>query len=372
MAGEDYCHDCYTPLRHKDTGFIVMRTVFGKVQMKSPRYWCCGCEQFRYGQTRTISPLAQALRKRVTPELEYLQIKWAVHLPYAAATALLKEVLPLETSISASGARHRIRTAGDEIDVRVEQEVARLPFLGDAEHPRESPQVTALSVDSAWLKHCQPSRAYGQQVTIAAGRATLANGTTRVCAYVGKRVQSSAGRLDHFLGQCGVRWDERVTVISDGAGEFTTAVEGSRLARGRILDWFHIAMKFRAAEQSVFGYRQQAGPDGDGGRTRAAKREVARLARQRTKGRLKVAGNDRRTRAVAQPGIFDAVVERAQGLRIRSRAHTGIAAQNLSRYIGTAMANRSFAYCLGEVRRAQNVKDDQPLSETQMRLCLKI
>ena len=51
---------------------------------------------------------------------------------------------------------------------------------------------------------------------------------------------------------------------------------------------------------------------------------------------------------------------------------TGIAAQNLSRYIGTAMANRSFAYCLGEVRRAQNVKDDQPLSETQMRLCLKI
>lgn len=199
----------------------------------------------------------------MTPELEYLQIKWAAHLPYAAATALLKEVLPLETSISASGARHRIRTAGDEIDVRVEQEVARLPFLGDAEHPRESPQVTAVSVDSAWLKHCQPSRAYGQQVNIAAGRATLANGTTRVYAYVGKRVQSSAGRLDHFLGQCGVRWDERVTVISDGAGEFTTAVEGSRLARGRILDWFHIAMKFRAAEQSVFGCRQQAGPDWD-------------------------------------------------------------------------------------------------------------
>lgn len=51
---------------------------------------------------------------------------------------------------------------------------------------------------------------------------------------------------------------------------------------------------------------------------------------------------------------------------------TGIAAQNLSRYIGTAMANRSFAYCLGEVRRAQNVKDDQPLSETQTRLCLNI
>jgi hypothetical protein len=37
------------------------------------------------------------------------------------------------------------------------------------------------------------------------------------------------------------------------AGEFGKAVEGSQLARGRILDWFHIAMKFKAAENSVFG-----------------------------------------------------------------------------------------------------------------------
>lgn len=27
----------------------------------------------------------------------------------------------------------------------------------------------------------------------------------------------------------------------------------SELVRGRILDWFHIAMKFKAAENSIFG-----------------------------------------------------------------------------------------------------------------------
>ncbi|MFM0512999.1 hypothetical protein [Paraburkholderia sp. RL17-373-BIF-A] len=47
--------------------------------------------------------------------------------------------------------------------------------------------------------------------------------------------------------------DERVTVISDDAGEFAKTVEGSQLARGRILDWFHIAMKFQAALRPVFG-----------------------------------------------------------------------------------------------------------------------
>jgi len=42
-------------------------------------------------------------------------------------------------------------------------------------------------------------------------------------------------------------------VICDDAGEFVKAVQGSQLARSRILDWFHIAMKFKAAENSVLG-----------------------------------------------------------------------------------------------------------------------
>lgn len=64
--------------------------------------------------------------------------------------------------------------------------------------------------------------------------------------------------------QSGVRWDERVTVISDGAGEFTTAVDGGQFARGRIQDGFHIAMKFRAAEQSLVSSKRQPGPHWDG------------------------------------------------------------------------------------------------------------
>jgi hypothetical protein len=59
--------------------------------------------------------------------------------------------------------------------------------------------------------------------------------------------------LDQFLYASGVAADERVAVISDDAGEFGKAVDGSQLARGRILDWFHIAMKFKAAKNPVLG-----------------------------------------------------------------------------------------------------------------------
>ena len=232
VTTQDYCHSCYTPLRHKDSRAIVIRTVFGKVAINSPRFWSCDCEQTSDCQSRTISSLSQALSKRVTPELECLQTKWAAHLAYGAATAMLKELLPLENSISASGSRHRIRATGDAMDRQIEQEIARTAVLGEVEHPRESERITAVSVDLAWLKHCNPSWGYGRQVNIAAGRAILADGSSKVYAYVGKRVRSGAARLDHFLTQSGVRWEERVEIISDGASEFTTAVEGSQFARG--------------------------------------------------------------------------------------------------------------------------------------------
>jgi hypothetical protein len=77
-------------------------------------------------------------------------------------------------------------------------------------------------------------------------------------AYVHREVISAAARLDQFLSRHGVATDERVPVISDDAGEFEKTVQGSQLARGRILDWFHIAMKFKAAQRSVFGSKMIA------------------------------------------------------------------------------------------------------------------
>jgi hypothetical protein len=129
-----------------------------------------------------------------------------------------------------------------------------------------------VSVDSAWLSFSSSPKSRkaardlaelkspwaqnlprDRHVNIVAGRATLADRTPRLYAYVHKLVPSAPARLDQFLFASGVAPDERVTVISDDAGEFGKAVDGSQLARGRILDWFHIAMKFKAAKNSVLG-----------------------------------------------------------------------------------------------------------------------
>jgi hypothetical protein len=63
------------------------------------------------------SGTAEANHTRV----EVLAATRAAHLPYAAATVLLKEVLPLQDAISTSSAKSRMRTAGRALDARIER-----------------------------------------------------------------------------------------------------------------------------------------------------------------------------------------------------------------------------------------------------------
>jgi hypothetical protein len=249
-----------------------MRTVFGKVEVPSPRLWACSCAGKQGEPRRSVSPLCKAVPQRGTPELEYLQAKWAAHLPYRQATELLREVLPLDKAISLGSTRRRILAVGNALDAEIERDIASGPKLIGSDRVRESISVGCVSVDSAWLSFSSSPKSrkavrdlaelkspwtkklvQERHVNIVAGRATFTDRTPRLYAYVHKQVPSAAARLDQFLCASGVSPNERVTVISDDAGEFGKAVEGSQLARGRILDWFHIAMKFKAAENSVFG-----------------------------------------------------------------------------------------------------------------------
>lgn len=199
--------------------------------------------------------MTTGLRERVSPQLEQLQVKFAAHLPYAQAVELLKDILPLEDGISVSGSKNRVRAVDDALDYAVTQGIEALP------KPRlpagASATVKSISVDSVWLRHCQPGRTYARQVSIAAARATLADGTTRLCGYVTKRVQRGSKRIDLFLSQQGVRPNERVPAIADGAAEFETAIAECQYTDLRIVDWFHISMKFRAAQLTAQGMREQ-------------------------------------------------------------------------------------------------------------------
>lgn len=99
-------------------------------------------------------------------------------------------------------------------------------------------------------------------MNIIAGRAVRDDGSCKVYGYVNREVTSAATRLNHFLSEQGTAQDQKITIVSDGAGEFEKAVDGSRRLLTRILDWLHIAMKFRAIEQSAQKFADLSAPNG--------------------------------------------------------------------------------------------------------------
>ena len=249
------CDRCGSAYSHKDMRSVVYRTLYGRVDLPSPRWLECLCKCDFYGCQPTWSPLTTALPHRTSPSLEEIQVKFAAHLPYAQAVALLKEILPVDACISTGGTKNRVRAVAEDLDDCAAKAIERLRKPRELAHP--SPMVTSVAVDSVWLRHCDRTRSYARQVSIAAARATLRDGTTKLCGYVTKLVPRGSKRMDQFLCGLGVKPNERVTALSDGAVEFETAIAESQYTDLRIVDWFHIAMKFRAAELTAQGMSEQ-------------------------------------------------------------------------------------------------------------------
>jgi hypothetical protein len=97
-------------LRFKGSYPITFRTLFGEVQLKSPRFYVP--KERQANGPATISPLTQLLPDHVAPERLYLETRWASLVPYAAAADLLADVLPIGSGVNATTVRqHVLRTA---------------------------------------------------------------------------------------------------------------------------------------------------------------------------------------------------------------------------------------------------------------------
>jgi len=61
------------------------------------------------GGQRTFSPLAAVLGERITPELSYLQARFAGLVSYGLSADLLSEILPLGRALHATTVRRQVQ-----------------------------------------------------------------------------------------------------------------------------------------------------------------------------------------------------------------------------------------------------------------------
>jgi hypothetical protein len=91
----------------------VFRTPFGKVELDSPQWYRCRCEP---QNQKTFSPLAEVLPERTSPELVYLETKFAALVSYGLSVQLLHEILPLGQGLSTTTVRRRVRQTAERLE----------------------------------------------------------------------------------------------------------------------------------------------------------------------------------------------------------------------------------------------------------------
>ena len=87
--------------------------------MESPRLYHCQCES---DDRTSFSPLAELLQERSSPELLYLETKFAALVSYGLTVELLQEVLPIGQELSTTAIRQRVSQTAQRLDDELGEE----------------------------------------------------------------------------------------------------------------------------------------------------------------------------------------------------------------------------------------------------------
>lgn len=115
------CPYCGRRRQLKEAGNAPFRTLFGLVSLPNPRWQQCACQP---QQEQTVRPLATLLPERSSPELRYLETKWAALASYGSATTMLHDVLPIDQQHSAVTVRNHLLAAARRTEQRLGPEQA--------------------------------------------------------------------------------------------------------------------------------------------------------------------------------------------------------------------------------------------------------
>jgi hypothetical protein len=248
LAQQMACPHCGRARRHKDATTIVLRTLFGTLHLPSPRWHHCVCQP---QPSQTFSPLAATLPERTTPELRYLESKFAGLVSYGLSAQLLAETLPLGRPLHAATVRlHAQATAA-----RLERELGpEQPMFIDGcqaeweELPRPELPLT-VGLDGGYVhSSAQISRKDGWFEVIA-GKSMPAEGAAKCFGFVQTYDAKPRRRLFEVLKAQGMQMNQQVTFLTDGGEDVRDLPLYLNPQAEHLLDWFHVTKRLTVMGQ---------------------------------------------------------------------------------------------------------------------------
>ena len=250
------CEHCGQTQWFKDRRDIVVRTVFGKLKVSSPRFIRCDCQPQK---TCTFSPLAELLTERSTPELVYLETKFASLVSYGATVDLMTSLLPLEDELAVSSLHRQVSRVAERMEKALGTEKVffadgcraewnQLPEAGDR---------LFVSLDGGYVRARTKTQRQAGTMEIITGQCVKNDGGSRRFASVQGYDKKPKRRIFDVLTAQGMQFNQDITFLTDGGDTVRNLTEYLNPNAEHVLDWFHVTMRLTQMGQTAKGL-----PDG--------------------------------------------------------------------------------------------------------------
>jgi hypothetical protein len=257
------CPHCQKPRRVKDSAPAPFRTLFGAVQVPNPRWYHCNC---RDQKKHTFRPLTALLPERTSPELLYLETKWASLASYGITSNLLHEVLPIDKKHSAVTVRNHLLRVGQRNEQGMGAEKANFLDYCQADVERQptpnGPLSVGLDGGIVRARRGKSGEKTPNLFEVIAGKSILsfrrdgpegAAPSSKCFALVKSVDKKPKRRLFDLLQSQGMQINQQVTFFSDGGDTVRQMQEYLNPDSEHILDWFHITMRITVLKQCARG-----------------------------------------------------------------------------------------------------------------------
>jgi hypothetical protein len=243
LANRAACQSCGRLSGIKDHKTIVFRTLFGNLELVSPRVRRCPCQ---HDGPSSTSPLVALLTEHTAPELVYLESKWSSLMSYGLTVKALGDFLPIDAKLSATSVRRNaLRVARRcERDLHTRDEVVTRPSRSGQDVPG------VVGIDGGYLRHWEHKHTHF--VTIV-GKSVPLGGEARCFGFVQSQDSWPRRRVTAILRAQGLRSGPNLAFLSDGEESIRSLQWHLGPHAQHLLDWFHLAMRLQRLRQFLVG-----------------------------------------------------------------------------------------------------------------------
>src|SRR5215212_5382063 len=221
------CDRCGAQRPLKDWRPRRLASLFGVVAVRAPRFGPCRCG---VACRRSLTPVAEIMPDRCTPEYERVVAAMGAALPYRRALTLMGEFFPLGDAPAVETTRQRTLRVGARLE-----RAALAPSQAPAAAPEAGP--IALGIDAGHVRSVRRYRVRSFEVLVA--QVSGAEGKAAVFGGVPAEADRQQQQLRGVLQGLGATPSTPVTILSDGAdGARSLGEAASPGPTIRVLDWF--------------------------------------------------------------------------------------------------------------------------------------